>query len=51
LDNLRLAVAALFVLHAKLKLISVRPGQTERPTKSYTEIVFVGQIFSIRVPK
>lgn len=51
LDNLRLAVAALFVLHAKLKLIPVRPGQTERQTKSYTEIVFVGQIFSIRVPK
>ena len=51
LDNLRLAVAALFVLHAKLKLIPVRAGQTERPTKNYTEIVFVGQIFSIRIPK
>jgi hypothetical protein len=50
-DNLRLAAAALFVLHAKLHLIPARPGQRERPTKTYTEIVFVGQIFSIRVPK
>jgi len=50
-DNLRLAAAALFVLHAKLHLIPVRPGQSERPTKAYTETVFVGQIFSIRVPK
>ena len=51
LANVRLAIAGLFALLARLGIIPVKAGHQERHINSLKEDVYVGQIFSVRYPE